>query len=181
MKNKKTMQLTLEQQKLFDNNIDLAQIKAYSWNYNSYSYYDSGDLLTFAYIGLVIAAQTYNPNRGCSFRTYASKVIQHEILHGVEQYNRIYRNEVPVEIYCDDIYEESFFKKDSFAEMTETNMVIDKYLSYCDPIDATIFREVIINDRSRTDVAAELNISIQTVSTKVKEMQKEFINFMNLQ
>lgn len=180
----KTMRLTKEQQKLFDDNIKLAEIKANTWIIPRDSYYSRGDLLTFAYQGLVIAAQTYNPDRECSFRTYATNIIKHEMMHGVEYYIKLHEREdsidmsqlleggqnskkrIQTELYSQDI------------NKIELDLAIEKYLSYCDPTDRKIFTEVIINDRSRTDVAKELNVSTQVISVKVREMQKEIINFL---
>ena len=170
--------MTKEQKELFEANIGLAYYKADGWLFKPEAPYERDDILIYALEGLALAAKTYSPDKEAKFATYASIVMKNRILRSVRSLHKFYM-ESPNQDPDKATQGQVMINQGNDLSKVELDVVMEKYLSYCEPMDATIFREIIINDRSRVAVAKMVGVSHQTVSTRIKEMQLEFINFMN--
>jgi RNA polymerase sigma factor FliA len=73
-----------------ENNLTLAKNVAYKMNCrHALAQFD--DVLSYANLGLILAADTYETNRGSSFKTYAYHCIRGSIIDGLRQEKVIHR------------------------------------------------------------------------------------------
>ncbi|MFH1358221.1 MAG: sigma-70 family RNA polymerase sigma factor [bacterium] len=73
-----------------ENNLTLAKNVAYRMN-GRHAQAQFDDVLSYANLGLILAADTYETNRGSSFQTYAYHCIRGSIIDGLRQEKVIHR------------------------------------------------------------------------------------------
>lgn len=110
-----------QQEKLIKDNISFARWLAHRWD-KTQSLLDYDELESMAFFGLTKAAQSYNPNKGTQFNTYARFVIEN-------QFRNAYKKEKKYTIKVDSEIENNSLVNFDMSESLDLKTVLEKYLT----------------------------------------------------
>lgn len=168
--------MTDEQVKLVEDNLDMAYKVAYKWirDYSGRKW-DVEDFKSAAHEGLVKAAQTYNPEKGYQFNTYAGTCIQNEIRMLLR------KDHHAVTAYLDDIVMEGqditlsdiMLTEDSFElELTFSNS-LKEFLENLSKRDRQILF-LFAKTHNQSEVSRKIGLSQSVISRHIKRLYSKF-------
>ena len=198
------LELTKEQRdKLIEENINLVKFVIKKKFLNE-CHFEYSDLYGYGVIGLVKAGNSYDPNFGIQFSTFAYKKIWGEIMYAIRECSGMIGNRdertsrtapVPMAFtYFEDSYasqgknngdngkrsaDEIFFdegvnRENSPYDSVVNEIAIDSVLKLLDKEDKLIFDMYYKGEMSQSDISKELGKSQVTVSRRLKKIRQVF-------
>lgn len=137
--------------------------------------YDLEDLAQEGAIGLIKAAGSFDPSRGCAYSTYAAKCIECEILMYLRKEKKHRTNSISLDQKMDVGGSEISFKDMVGREDPEIEMVCEKEalrqrISELDPEDARLIWMYYVREMTQAQIARYLGISQTQVSRRLKKV-----------
>lgn len=143
---------------------------------------DTEDLRQEAYMGLLNAIRTYDPQRGVLFRTYASACIDNRLKNiraaSFTKKSRIHLDTVSIDEVCDDVLEDGDDPEGLYIgreTVTEVKRLIDKVLS---PYEKEVFF-LYLNGCGYESAATKLNSSPKSVDNALQRARRKLKAVLN--
>lgn len=137
--------------------------------------YDLEDLAQEGAIGLIKAAGSFDPSRGCAYSTYAAKCIEFEILMYLRREKKHRTNSISLDQKMDVGGSEISIRDLVGREDPEIEMVCEKEalrqrISELDPEDAKLIWMYYVQEMTQVKIARRLGIGQSQVSRRLKKI-----------
>ena len=187
-------ELTPDQQLLVTDNLSLVPYLFQKLPKSDLTRTYESELISEGYLGLVIAAKKYDPNKGIKFSSYSGTVIRNAMLMEIRRLNRDYTRTTPLDA---SIGSDKDGNELSLIDILEGDNNIQDYMDDSDTQDTiSVIRQIIDNEgfsdkqlkilklrlsgMKRTEIIKELGISnsyisriLSTITSKIRSKLKE--------
>ncbi|WP_428937778.1 sigma-70 family RNA polymerase sigma factor [Fontivita pretiosa] len=146
---------------------------------------DVEELESDAYLGLLRAARTFNPDRGVMFRTYAASRIHGAMLDGLRQRNGIRRTRPPLRVTsldvriggCDTEHDQTLgdtiaAKADPVGSELEMREEADFVLRQLDPASRKYLIDYHLRGMQQRQMAARHGVSESAISQRMRSIRR---------
>lgn len=158
----------MTKEEIFNNNIGLAfEITKRCYQNVYLDIFDNDDLRQLALIGLWKASESYNPNKGVLFKTYADKCMKNEINRYVFNHKKtVYTMPIDTKIYDNRTIEDILADDNDYMNNIEDTMFCNSIISKIKSSrNQEILKKVIIEKEKACNIAEQFGISKQAVSS----------------